>query len=291
LAVEAKNAFLKAKIDLGFADTDCKTKLKNKGLVKGQCKANWEMLTHANTVSISFTPNLVKVTLKSQPFPASYVDESERILNGTKKAFECFNSVDIESPESVYQCLQQRENIAKEKRLANMGSSFELISLNRYCGDFTRNYSLSLRYANSNYNNRDELYRIESNWWKEYFKQQKINQEGREYRRAVQEEGKVDYEKIPSCDVFAEVIKLATGKLPRWSQCTSYKDSTVYFKKCVEGMMPELVEKSVDHPVSCEEIQKNFRFGAKLGASDRSFKPKVPDCDYIMEVAKAWRKK
>jgi hypothetical protein len=290
LAVEAKNAFLKAKIDLGFDDADCKSKIKKKGLVQGQCEANWEILTHANTASILFKPNLVKVTLKSQPFPASYVDESERILRGAKKAFKCFSSVDIESAESVYKCLQQREKIAKKERLTSVGSSFDSISLNRYCGDFTRNYSLSLRYAKSKYSNRDEFNRIEKNWWKDYFRQQKLKRQGRQYSGVAQEEDKIDYKKIPSCDVFAEVIELATGKPPRWSQCTSYKNDVKYFKKCVEGMMPELAEKSGDHPVSCEELQKNFRLGAKLGARDRSFKPDVPDCDYVMGVAKAWRK-
>jgi hypothetical protein len=288
-AAEAERAFEKVKKDLEFDDSDCKVKSR-KGFASGKCEAKWNTVEYENTARVIVTRNSYQVLLRSRPFPASRVEETRRFLESAHKAFACFKSVDVNSAESVYSCLQKRERIVTEHELVPFGSNLKLLNFSRKCSDFTINYALSLRYAESEYESDNTFRDIEEKWWHEYHARQIKKRQEREYGGVDVPPDENEKNGIPSCDVFAKVVELATGKLPTWSQCTSYRDDAEFFRHCLEGMRPSLTAQGGRSLVSCEALQRDFKWGTNAAASSRGFRPRVPECDFVMEVAKAWRK-
>jgi len=218
----------------------------------GICNARPASATHSNLLSVSVTQRSVKITLSSLPLAAATITANEQIASGLDAAYACFATADMASMREVHDCIQSSSNKLDKLPLQSRTQTAQAIRL-----DYP-----TLSCANvADYCEKG------------------LSFVGR------------DTSLIPDCKLIAAVIERASSKPPHWAPCIDPRDDDAFFKDCVAGYSPSLVNPNRQQVASCVEVQKSYKVGVLRAQPDKKLSDvPAPDCDYVLAQTIRWRK-
>ncbi len=267
--------------DLGIDDSNCQVGKK----IGGKCQEYSESARHKIDVSFKVAAKSVNLSIASRPIDAATVASNDAFVAALTPAYSCYADVDIQDKEALYQCIQNSYGIftdlgAQRNRISVNHRIINLANPALTCADLSDFFHVARFFAVTAYANQQEYRSL-------YYRTIKSATTIANKNGKAENPFKGDTP-IPDCETFAKVIELSIGEPPYWAQCISHNDGEEFFRNCVAGVAPVLVNNARLTLPSCTELQRAYRDGVASAQAVRinTDNIAVDDCKTIMTAAK-----